>query len=332
MLSHQLTTNNNNSNSNSNNIHQSNAPTRRNNIFSSRFRFNVLLSTKNDDSDDMATTATKTTATATAAQNSNTIAELREKSWILLVDDEESIRNAVSRLFQNKGYHHITTCADGKEAIEAALNKKTITSENDENNNNNNNIETRVPDCIVSDIRMPEMDGITLLQRIRNDDLLCKVPVVLLTAKGMTRDRIEGFDSGADAYLSKPFSPEELVAIVDNLIQRQAALSGFGSSEMQNPNVEDLKRDLDEIKNLLLHKGGGGIGNGFVMKTNVFLSSDEKQVLQLLSEGLMNKEIAAATHLSTRRIEQLLTQMYRKTGVKNRTELVRWAVSSGNVE
>jgi DNA-binding NarL/FixJ family response regulator len=148
----------------------------------------------------------------------------------------------------------------------------------------------------------------------------------------MTRDRIEGFDSGADAYLSKPFAPEELVAIVDNLIHRQAALNGFGSDEKQSPDVEDLKRDLEEIKNLLLYKGGGGIGNGFVMKTDVFLSSDERRVLGLLCEGLMNKEIAAATHLSTRRIEQLLTQMYRKTGVKNRTELVRWAVSSGNAE
>jgi DNA-binding NarL/FixJ family response regulator len=251
----------------------------------------------------------------------STLSELREKSWILLVDDEESIRNAVSRLFVNKGYHHVTTCADGIEAMEVAMGKSADQHDN-----------TRVPDCIVSDVRMPEMDGIELLRSIRNNNVLCKVPVILLTAKGMTNDRIAGFDSGADAYLSKPFDPEELVAIVDNLIQRQAALSKLGAKVTQNPNVEDLKRDLDEIKNLLLYKGGGGVGNGWVKQTNVVLSSDERQVLELLSAGLMNKEIAAATHLSTRRIEQLLTQMYRKAGVKNRTELVRWAVSSGNVE
>ena len=82
----------------------------------------------------------------------------------------------------------------------------------------------------------------------------------------------------------------------------------------------------------LLNKGGGGIGmNGYVEQTNVFLAPDEQEILELLCEGLKTKEIAAQTYLSTRRVEQLLTRMFRKTGVKNRTELVRWAVQTGNV-
>lgn len=255
------------------------------------------------------------------------------------MDDEEPIRRAVGQFFLDKGYQ-VTTCADGAAALQLALSNKRV-------DNTTGETIHRVPDCIVSDIRMPVMDGLELLRKIRgttntNDDddddetetpsVLSHVPVVLLTAKGLTQDRIAGYDSGADAYLSKPFSPEELVAIVDNVIQRSDNLSVENEDLNKNVGVDDLKRDLDEIKNLLLNKGGGGIGNGWVEQTNVFLSKDERVVLDLLSRGLMTKEIAAKTHLSTRRIEQLLTGMFRKTGVKNRTELVRWAVSTGNVD
>jgi DNA-binding NarL/FixJ family response regulator len=142
----------------------------------------------------------------------------------------------------------------------------------------------------------------------------------------MTQDRIAGYNAGADAYLPKPFDPDELVAIVDGVIERHETLNGA------NVQVDDLKRDLDEIKYLLLEKGGGGVGNGWVEQTNIFLAPDEREILELLCQGLMTKEIAARTYLSTRRVEQLLTRMFRKTGVKNRTELVRWAVATGNVQ
>ena len=256
----------------------------------------------------------------------NIPARRREKSWILFVDDEEPIRKAVGSFFLSEGFQ-VTTCKDGAEALQLALSKKA--------DNTTGEMIHRVPDCIVSDIRMPVMDGLELLRRIRTDEkysMLSRIPVVLLTAKGLTQDRIAGYDSGADAYLTKPFSPEELVAIVDNVIQRSENFNVENEDINKNISVEDLKGDLDEIKNLLLKKGGGGVGNGWVAQTNIFLSKDERAVLDHLSRGLMTKEIAAKTHLSTRRIEQILTGMYRKIGVKNRTELVRWAVSTGNVE
>jgi DNA-binding NarL/FixJ family response regulator len=231
----------------------------------------------------------------------------RSKRWIILVDDEEAIRKAVGQLLSDEGYQ-VTACADGPTTLEVLLAQRQ---------------RSKKPDVIVSDIRMPGMDGLELLRLIRADESLVEVPVILLTAKGQSQDRIEGYNAGADGYLSKPFDPLELVAMVDGVIERHNIVS-------ETVAVEDLQRDLDEIK-FLLQKGGGGIGNGWVEQTNVFLAQDERQVLELLCQGLMNKEIAEQTYLSTRRVEQLLTGMFRKVQVKNRTELVRWAISTGTV-
>lgn len=274
----------------------------------------------------------------------------RSQAWILLVDDEESIRTAVGQLLSDSGFGKVTVSIDGQEALQQLLE-----CQNEENADDNAVSPTQTPDCIVTDVRMPIMDGLELLCAIRNlkgnnNDVLSQIPVVVLTAKGMTNDRIAGYDAGADAYLSKPFAPEELVAIIDQVLERyqedtsSSSLSvasdggggrGGGPAGTQlkaDVQVADLQRELEEIKDLLLRKGGAGVGNGWVEQTNVFLTKDERQVLELLSDGLMTKEIAAETHLSTRRIEQLLTRMFRKAGVKNRTELVRWAVSTGNVD
>jgi DNA-binding NarL/FixJ family response regulator len=241
----------------------------------------------------------------------------RSNRWVVIVDDEKPIRQAVGNYLSDQGYQ-VTACADAPAALKVFRSKRQINKEG---------VETiRPPDAIVSDIRMPEMDGLQLLAEVRSDELLVGVPVVLLTAKGMAQDRIEGYKAGADAYLPKPFDPEELLSIIDNTILRHETLNG------ENVEVEDLRRDLDEIKYLLLEKGGGGVGNGWVEATSVFLTPAEKQVLQLLCQGLTTKEIAAAAYLSTRRVEQLLTTMFRKTDVSNRTELVRWAVATGNVQ
>jgi DNA-binding NarL/FixJ family response regulator len=227
----------------------------------------------------------------------------RAKRWIIIVDDEEPIRQAVGQLLFDRGYQ-VTACADGPTALKPAA----------------------LPDVLVCDIRMPGMDGLEVLKEVRSDSELVGVPVILLTAKGLTQDRIAGFDAGADAYLPKPFDPDELVTVIDNIIERRETLKA------DKVGVDDLKRDLDEIKYLLLEKGGGGVGNGWVQASNVFLAPDEREILELLCQGLMTKEIAGKTFLSTRRVEQLLTGMFKKADVKNRTELVRWAVASGRYQ
>ena len=313
---------------------------------------------------------------------SNQMKQYRSQRWILLVDDEPSIRDAVGQLLVNSGYQ-VTVCADGKEALRIALwsrygtppsfvRKKRRNSDFMEGNENINNVDITLssssdivsttttsettklplvtprdkPDVIVSDIRMPIMDGLTLLEQIRSHPELVQIPVVLLTAKGMVRDRVAGYQAGADAYLPKPFDPDELIALIDHFIQRHETLNDANQNT-----IVDLQRNVQDIKYLLLEQVGGGSttlgtnnlgtneallqtssSSSRVVNTNVFLAPDERQVLNLLCEGKMNKEIAESMYLSTRRIEQLLTILFRKTKVKNRTELVRWAIATGNVK
>jgi len=250
----------------------------------------------------------------------------RSKKWILLVDDEESIRQAVGQYLYDQGYQ-VTACADAETALNVCLSKQNNEGEKEEDEGEGES--KNVPDAIISDICMPPkhpkniQDGIELVKIIRSNPNLVSIPVIFLTAKGSTKDRIAGYNAGADGYLPKPFDPEELLTMIDNAIARHDNLN------QDEVTVGELQQDLKDIKELLLKQGGGGIGNGWIKATNVFLTPMERDVLTKLCEGKMNKEIAGETYLSKRRVEQLLTSMFKKTGSSNRTELVRWAVSTG---
>jgi DNA-binding response OmpR family regulator len=116
---------------------------------------------------------------------------------ILIIEDETPMRTALADLLAAEGYRALTA-ADGERGLERALTEK--------------------PDLILLDIMMPKLDGFALcaeLRRLSND-----VPVLMLTAKGQVEDRVTGLDAGADDYLVKPFSTEELLARVRALLRR----------------------------------------------------------------------------------------------------------------
>jgi DNA-binding NarL/FixJ family response regulator len=201
-----------------------------------------------------------------------------------------------------------------------------------------------LPHVIISDVHMPEMNGLSLLEAIRATPSIQHVPVILLTVRARLDDRVAGYTAGADAYIPKPFDVEELLTIIDNVVARHETLyggaSGMPSSSLDGMDsstttraLQELQRDVQDIQRLVQSGGGGGAGYaGWVAATNVFLAPDERQILQYLCDGLVTKEIAARTYLSPRRVEQLLTSMFRKTQCKNRTELVRWAIATGTVK
>lgn len=173
-------------------------------------------------------------------------------------------------------------------------------------------------DC--SDVRMPGKDGIELLGIIRTDERLERVPVILLTAKALTQDRIAGYKAGADVYLSKPFDPDELLSILDNAIQRRHQMTG------KNGNLLDLKQDMENIKQIM-RKNGASV----VKKTNIYLTDAERDVLELLCKGYTNGEIAEERGVNVIGVNRMIQKIYLETKTRTRTELVRWAITSGYV-
>ena len=131
---------------------------------------------------------------------------------ILVADDESRMRKLVSDFLSKKGYK-IIEAADGAEAVDKFFEIKDIA-------------------LVITDVMMPKMDGWEVLKEIRE---YSKVPVIMLTAKGEERDELQGFDLGADEYISKPFSPKILVARVDALLRRS------------NAQTEDEKIEIDGI-------------------------------------------------------------------------------------
>ncbi|HEY5095421.1 MAG TPA: response regulator transcription factor [Candidatus Eremiobacteraceae bacterium] len=110
-----------------------------------------------------------------------------EKQWILIVEDDEKIARVLQLELEHEGFR-IEVCADGASAIERAL---------------------KGPDLIVLDLLLPRIDGLEVCRRVRRHS---SVPIIMLTAKDAVPDRIAGLDTGANDYLTKPFSIEELLA------------------------------------------------------------------------------------------------------------------------
>ena len=118
---------------------------------------------------------------------------------ILIVEDEQDIRELLEFTFLRDGYDVIAA-----ETAEIALQK----------------IDIKLPDMIVVDWMLPGMDGIDLAKRLRRDELTADLPIVMLTARGEEADKLKSFAGGIDDYITKPFSPRELLARVKALLRR----------------------------------------------------------------------------------------------------------------
>ncbi|HJN35434.1 MAG: response regulator transcription factor [Prochlorococcus sp.] len=221
---------------------------------------------------------------------------------LLLVDDEPGLRAAVQAYLEDDGFE-VTTAADGDEGWQKA--------------------QQMMPDVVISDVMMPRCDGYGLLQRMRGDERLGGTPVIFLTAKGMTADRTQGYLAGVDDYISKPFDPDELVARVRNVVRRQDRLLAE-AARFADADVGQMARQITEIKSMLAH------GDGAAAKELVHLNFTprEDSVLQLVAEGLMNKEIARQLETSIRNVEKYVSRLFIKTGTSSRTELVRYALEN----
>jgi DNA-binding response OmpR family regulator len=120
---------------------------------------------------------------------------------ILVVDDDAKIVRLVRTYLERDGFS-VVTAADGPAALDA--------------------IERHRPALVVLDLMLPELDGRAVIRAVRSDDSAAATPILVLSARGSTIDRIAGFEDGADDYLPKPFSPAELVLRVKSILRRAA--------------------------------------------------------------------------------------------------------------
>tara|TARA_B100000131_G_scaffold136541_1_gene133174 strand:+ start:19590 stop:20315 length:726 start_codon:yes stop_codon:yes gene_type:complete len=235
--------------------------------------------------------------------SSNNLKETTKKSQILLVDDEPGLRNAVKTFLEDEGFE-VTVALDGEDGWEKA--------------------QKFYPDLIISDIMMPRCNGYELLERVRGDERLSGTPLIFLTAKGMTLDRTQGYLAGVDDYIAKPFNPEELSARVRNVINRQERLLKE-AAKFADIDVSKMAKQITEIRSMLTKNNPANQDDSSSLPS---FTPREESVLQLVAEGLMNKEIARKLETSIRNVEKYVSRLFIKTSTSSRTELVRYALEN----
>jgi two-component system, OmpR family, alkaline phosphatase synthesis response regulator PhoP len=142
---------------------------------------------------------------------------------ILAVDDERHIVRLVEINLIKDGYQ-VVTASNGRQALEKVAAEK--------------------PDLIIMDVMMPEMDGFAALQELKNNPATANIPVIMLTAKAQDADVFQGWKSGADLYLTKPFNPKELLTFVRRIFQSNEEQSsdeaGFTIDESDTISMDDI--------------------------------------------------------------------------------------------
>lgn len=146
---------------------------------------------------------------------------------VLVVEDEEEILTYLKNELSDE--YRIQTCTNGKEAYELML--------------------VDMPDLVISDIMMPEMDGLTLCRKIKQNTNINHIPVVLLTAKSKPEDRLEGMDTGADGYIVKPFNTDLLKSTIANLLlNRRMLRNKFSGTQQQEDKIDKLQMQSGDEK------------------------------------------------------------------------------------
>jgi DNA-binding NarL/FixJ family response regulator len=217
---------------------------------------------------------------------------------ILIADDDLGTRLAIGDYLEMYGYT-VVMAVDGQSALEM--------------------VEAYHPHLMVTDVIMPRLNGYELVRQVRQHPIFRLLPVIFLSARNKTEERIQGYKSGCDIYLPKPFELTELGAAIHNLLERSQMLqSEYRASFM----VAEA--------NLQLHPSSATFVKSDVLPLPLTLR--EQQVVLLLTHGLSNAEIGIRLHLSSRTVEKYVSSLLRKTNTSNRAELVGFAMKNHLVE
>jgi DNA-binding NarL/FixJ family response regulator len=199
---------------------------------------------------------------------------------ILIVDDEPILLLALQRSLrlEQPGWE-LVLARSGQEALEQ--------------------LRLAPYDVLVTDILMPGMDGMALLAEVRADPMLTDTTVIFMTAKDDRESMRAGMTAGADDYLTKPFSPSELLAAITGRLRRR---------EMLPPHAREAKASREQLLKLLTER--------------------EAEILTQIGRGLVTKEIAAELGISPRTVDVHRTNLMRKLDLHNATALARLAIKA----
>lgn len=208
---------------------------------------------------------------------------------LLLVDDEPKLLRAVAATLREEGFS-VITAQNGAEALVK--------------------LAESLPDLIISDIRMPVMDGYQFARALRSNPRTELIPLIFLTAKDEREDRITGFRNGIDAYITKPFDPEELIVIITNILNRAERIGA------------ELARMINSTQMAAQTNSTGDLDEDF--------TGSESKVASLIADGLSNKEIALELKVSVRTVEGHISNILSKKGWNNRVEIARFILKRNN--
>lgn len=204
------------------------------------------------------------------------------KKRLLIVEDNARLLHVIAVYLEKSGFE-VMTARDGSDALVR--------------------IAATIPDLIVSDIMMPVTDGFTFVAQVRASPRTDLIPIIFLTAKDRREDRIAGFRAGVDAYLLKPFEPEELVAVIENILSR----------------VSRTHTRVARTASTAISAMPAELSHAFESD----LTESEERIAQLVAKTMSNKEIASQLNISVRTVEKHISRIFAKKGFSNRVEIAR---------
>lgn len=197
-----------------------------------------------------------------------------KKTTILVADDDPQLLRLITRNLQLEGYE-VLAASDGQQALEA--------------------IEARVPELVLLDVMMPRLDGFSVAERVRE---FSSVPIIIVTARGQDQDKIRGLDAGADDYLTKPFSVDELLARV-RAVLRRSRLSSTESGQTARAKMTVGDLSVDFVQHVVTMQGKEVVLTPIEYRLLSYLIQNAGRIVthDLLLEYVWGTEYAGESHL-----------------------------------
>jgi DNA-binding NarL/FixJ family response regulator len=221
---------------------------------------------------------------------------------ILIVDDDDLSLKVLTRHLSQQGYQ-VYTATSGAEGLER------FSQDN--------------PDLVVSDVVMPDMDGFEFCRQLRLRRVGELVPFIFLSSRGELDDRVQGYELGADDYLTKPFEPRELTAKIESQIERTRRM------QMEMMRLIQVQKQADPVPYATPATPQPKPDHP---KPEVLpLTPAEERVFREVIRGSTNKQVGETLFISPRTVQTHLTNILGKLALENRAQLVRYAYEHGHI-